>query len=76
MSSHQRISQVCSQSDFIRSSVWIVDGNSHRVRYRPFVPHMGLGHVPPEVQLELVRLLELDGLLEREEDGEPGEHAG
>ena len=37
---------------------------------------MALGYVPPEMQLQLVRFLHLDGLLQREEDGEPGEHAG
>ena len=37
---------------------------------------MGLAHVPPEVELQLVILLHLDWFLEREEYGEPGEHAG
>ena len=37
---------------------------------------MTLGYVPPEMQFQLVSLLDLDGLLQREEDGEPGEHAG
>ena len=53
-----------------------MDGYSHGVRHGPFIPHMGLGHVAPEVKLQLVSLLELNWLLEREEDGEPGEHAG
>ena len=53
-----------------------MDGDSHRIRHGPFIPHMGLGHVAPEVKLQLVSLLELNWLLEREEDGEPGEHAG
>ena len=39
-------------------------------------PDVALGYVPPEMQIQLVRLLDLDGLLQREEDGEPGEHAG
>ena len=39
-------------------------------------PDVALGDVPPEMQFQLVRLLHLDGLLQREEDGEPGEHAG
>ena len=34
------------------------------------------GHVPPEMQFQLVSLLDLDRFLQREEDGEPGEHAG
>ena len=37
---------------------------------------MALGYVPPEMQFQLVGLLDLDGLLQREEDGEPGEHPG
>ena len=32
------------------------------------------GHVPPEMQFQLVSLLDLDRFLQREEDGEPGEH--
>ena len=32
------------------------------------------GHVPPEVELQRVLLLELHRVLEGEEDGEPGEH--
>ena len=39
-------------------------------------PDVTLGYVPPEMQFQLVSLLDLDGLLQREEDGEPGEHAG
>ena len=39
-------------------------------------PDVTLGDVPPEMQFQLVSLLDLDGLLQREEDGEPGEHAG
>ena len=37
---------------------------------------MTLGDVPPEMQFQLVSLLHLHGILQREEDGEPGEHAG
>ena len=32
--------------------------------------------VPPEVKHDLVVRLDLDGLAQGEEDGEPGEHAG
>ena len=36
---------------------------------------MFLGHIPPEVKLHCVILLELHGFLEWKEEGEPGEHA-
>ena len=53
-----------------------MDRDRHGVTDRPLIPHVLTSHVPPEMELECVLLLELDWVLEREEDGEPREHSG
>ena len=53
-----------------------MDRDRHGVTDRPLIPHVLTSHVPPEMELERVLLLELDWVLEWEEDGEPREHSG
>ena len=69
-------SSCLSQPNLVGPSVGVVDWHSHRLTEGPLVPDVSLGDVPPEVQSQLVSLLDLHGILQREEDGEPGEHAG
>ena len=49
--------------------------HGHGLTDCPLVPHVVLGHVPPEMQFQFVILFHLDRVLERKEDGEPGEHS-
>ena len=51
-------------------------GNCGGRRERPLIPHVLRADIPPEVEHDLVVRLQLDRLAQREEDGEPGEHAG
>ena len=46
------------------------------LRHRPLVPDLVVGCAPPHIHVQGLACWAVDGLLEREVDGEPTEHVG
>lgn len=63
-----------SQTNGVRATGGVVDGGAGGLGHRPLVPHLLAVVAAPESHGDIIIVGQRDGLLEWEEDGEPGEH--
>jgi len=63
-----------SQADGVGASCWVVDGRAGGLGHGPLIPHLLPVVAAPEPHCDIIIPGYGDGLLEGEEDGEPGEH--